>query len=444
MFKKKIQMIFLAVLGILALSVTASALKNESGETYNISDAAGGQLASSAVSENAYEIYLSGDTAVSTNPIYIEKLFSFDIVLNGENYPAIMWLIKSVDNASAQVVLTDLNGIKANENYCSAIQSSTYNVENTEQIEIVFGENGCTVNDYLIISKAGEIENFSASSIISENNHVSQPVVNEQENLSNENDTENEVMPNKSEDTNEVNEEKGDNLFGKKFVIAIIVSLIGGVLLALFVYKIIKLKANTTEQIKAPRNVRENKVNQQETINNRGKKISATKKTVQTNNVRIEIPTGEAKPIIELCELKKAENTHKESSARDSIMKIYTGEIPTERFNGKVSFLSLSNVYDLNLSENQKPSFTVIQDRNNANYIMINEKYLFINFNKYNGKNFKFYSDISYANRCFDIESRNGDKTPRAQTILKLEPAVLKISGNTIILSEKGKMIIDS
>ena len=139
-----------------------------------------------------------------------------------------------------------------------------------------------------------------------------------------------------------------------------------------------------------------------------------------------------AQPIVEI------DNTH------NIIMSIYKGEATPDAFGGKIVPLALTNVYDLQISESIQPAFATGTDLFSSDYILVNDKYLYLNFNTFNKAEFKLYSDIVAVQRCFTLVNRMGAViSPANQSIFDFEPAVFEINGTDFVICEKGKITVE-
>ncbi len=131
-------------------------------------------------------------------------------------------------------------------------------------------------------------------------------------------------------------------------------------------------------------------------------------------------------------------------NTRDIIMSIYKGEAPVEAFTGTVVPLVLTNIYDLQISESIQPVFARGNDLHSSDYILVNDKYLYLNYHTFNKGEFKLYADIVAVEKCFNIVNRMGAvASPGNQAIFDFEPAVFEISGTDFVVSEKGKITIE-
>lgn len=139
-----------------------------------------------------------------------------------------------------------------------------------------------------------------------------------------------------------------------------------------------------------------------------------------------------AQPIVEI------DNTH------NIIMSIYKGEATPDAFGGKIVPLVLTNVYDLQISDSIQPAFATGTDLYSSDYILVNDKYLYLNFNTFNKAEFKLYSDIVAVQRCFTLVNRMGAViSPANQSIFDFEPAVFEINGTDFVICEKGKITVE-
>lgn len=154
--------------------------------------------------------------------------------------------------------------------------------------------------------------------------------------------------------------------------------------------------------------------------------------SMQNNAVQSDISFGAA-PVA--APVLKTDNFH------DAIMPIYKGEAPVESFSGSVAPIVLANIYDLQVSPSTQPVFARGNDINSSDYILVDDKYLYLNYRVFYGGEFKLYSDIVAVEKCFDISNAVGAvASPMNQNILDIEPAVFEIDGVDFKITEKGKI----
>lgn len=131
-------------------------------------------------------------------------------------------------------------------------------------------------------------------------------------------------------------------------------------------------------------------------------------------------------------------------NTRDIIMSIYKGEAPSEAFTGNVVPLIITNIYDLQISSSIQPVFALGNDIYSSDYILVNDKYLYLNYHTFNKDEFRLYPDIAAVEKCFNIVTVTGSSaSPANQAIADFEPAVFEINGTDFVISEKGKITVE-
>ncbi len=93
----------------------------------------------------------------------------------------------------------------------------------------------------------------------------------------------------------------------------------------------------------------------------------------------------------------------------------------------------------------RKPAVFKPLDNGNTKYIVVNNKYLFLNHVKYSGEYFVAYTSISHAENCYDVRSSiNNVSVPiNNQPIERIMPAeVTKEKDGTYTLKKKGVIYV--
>lgn len=102
----------------------------------------------------------------------------------------------------------------------------------------------------------------------------------------------------------------------------------------------------------------------------------------------------------------------------------------------------VSNNYDLLVNEELAPLFEVCR-QTETDLIMVNEKYIYLNFNKYSGNYFCAYPSIQCLFKCFDVvDSFDRPVNADSQKIERIEPCVVAYEDNKYHIVSKGKIII--
>lgn len=126
------------------------------------------------------------------------------------------------------------------------------------------------------------------------------------------------------------------------------------------------------------------------------------------------------------------------------IKAIYSGEATPESLTESVKALNIENVYNLKIMDSAKPEFTVSYDKYDAKYVLVAERYLYINYNIYSGDDFKLYSDIDVVDKCFNItNSKRTNSFNYGANIRELKPALLVPKHGGYELLEKGIIVVD-
>lgn len=125
------------------------------------------------------------------------------------------------------------------------------------------------------------------------------------------------------------------------------------------------------------------------------------------------------------------------------INKVYAGEEYSEGLRRLTAQIEFSNSYDLNFSNSVKPRF-IYSQQSQENYVIVKDKLLCLNYDRFNRENLAAYNDIRLLTRCFDIIDEDGDTVePSGQRIKWLEPGIVSRINDIFILDKKGKLIVE-
>ena len=130
----------------------------------------------------------------------------------------------------------------------------------------------------------------------------------------------------------------------------------------------------------------------------------------------------------------------------DAIDCIYKGDSqPTSLTRKKVSVKYFRD-YNQNFFGDIPEKFTICDNERGSEFIVVDNKYLFLNFYKFNNfedPNFKAYSDIAGLSKCFDLISGNRKVNANNQKIKKLIPAEVHVENGQFVLDKKGEIYLE-
>lgn len=134
------------------------------------------------------------------------------------------------------------------------------------------------------------------------------------------------------------------------------------------------------------------------------------------------------------------------ADAIDSIYKkenIYKEEMPPELLKRDVisaevhcdanSYLGIENGVRLNMCS----------DNNNGSFIVVDNRYLFLNFYVFGGRFFIASESIAGLSKCFDLISGNRKVNANNQKIKKLIPAEVHVENSQFVLDKKGEIYLE-
>lgn len=130
----------------------------------------------------------------------------------------------------------------------------------------------------------------------------------------------------------------------------------------------------------------------------------------------------------------------------DAIDSIYKGDSqPTSLTRKKVSVKYFRD-YNQNFFGDIPEKFTICDNERGSEFIVVDNKYLFLNFYKFNNfddPNFKAYSDIAGLSKCFDLISGNRKVNANNQKIKKLIPGEVHVENGQFVLDKKGEIYLE-
>lgn len=99
--------------------------------------------------------------------------------------------------------------------------------------------------------------------------------------------------------------------------------------------------------------------------------------------------------------------------------------------------LFVKNNYDMLINSEEQPLFEVTKDIN-TDLILVDGKYIYINFRKYSGQYFCAYPNIPNLSKCFDIvDSSNRKVVPDSQKINTIKPCFAVCNNNSYRVEKK-------
>ncbi len=127
----------------------------------------------------------------------------------------------------------------------------------------------------------------------------------------------------------------------------------------------------------------------------------------------------------------------------DAIDSIYKEEMPPESLKRDIisaevhcdvnSFLGIENGVRLNMCS----------DNNNGSFIVVDNRYLFLNFYILGGRFFIASERIAGLSKCFDLISGNRKVNANNQKIKKLIPAEVHVENGQFVLDKKGEIYLE-
>lgn len=149
---------------------------------------------------------------------------------------------------------------------------------------------------------------------------------------------------------------------------------------------------------------------------------------------------------VDTCDKNTAVKKSECEELADAIDCIYKGDSqPTSLTRKKVSVKYFRD-YNQNFFGDIPEKFTICDNERGSEFIVVDNKYLFLNFYKFNNfedPNFKAYSDIAGLSKCFDLISGNRKVNANNQKIKKLIPAEVHVENGQFVLDKKGEIYLE-
>lgn len=191
-----------------------------------------------------------------------------------------------------------------------------------------------------------------------------------------------------------------------------------------------------------------------------GEKTGVSQKNT-SSSIKVDIPAGTAEPILHTIALETSnyvvEDTEKDVSktsvvvqqneyadfdeVHSQVTKIFEGTMSASDFREDVKALVLANMYEMSINSSIPAVFAKDELSDSSMFVLINDKYLYINFNIFNKENFKLYSDLKGIEFIFDI---NMDSTgvPYGSDIESIMPTRIICENGVYTIKEKGKIVV--
>lgn len=475
MLIKKLSAAICSVLIAVAFSVGAFA--ETTAPVYPKPDLAYGSLANATESTsvpsvdtdpNSYYVDVFGSDPISNEERCYIKCMTFTAYYEGEAHNITIWVDKTdADNAK---LFFDENGTTLTQSKCKYMTKDREQLNRDDEnkgFEIVFKDDSLNVNTISFFTNLDRIENITPINV---SNSPSQNVMATVPSDIPETEVTEEVVRDdifgeieETEESPQDDENKDEKKDGSKagliVAIVIIVAVIAaGAVVAVFIFKK-KASAEKTGDFEQPENdIPVGRPNQQNIPRNTNQFYVPEPPTQAPARNTIDfsrIPTAASAPINQTYtgdasvngnQAPKAPRQKKQNPLQPfhiQIMAMLRGEEPAFELPSNCVPVSITNSYELNVSDSEMPKFAPVANAQSADYIVLAGKYLYLNPIKYNGSGLKAYSSIKGLNRCFDVIQRGMVVQPLAQNIEKLAPAGVEQNPNSMILVQKGKINVE-
>lgn len=412
--------------------------------------------AKAASGKQTYTIEIDGNDAIGTE----EKVYTTLVITdnNGKEHGDIQLRIKKDESGKGVLRITNRTGnrIHYNSNNPYIKQSM---LSNSTAFEIIFTNNTLVVNKITLIEDVKRISYESPIDL--DNNSKPETTSSTNESLSTAS-ADNELDTSKQADKNEKADNGGNKkaAISKTTIIAIVAVVAVAVLGTVGFIVIRKHKVDTKPQFE-PKYAIESKSkkkikDEKRTSKNDVVSINKAKTSIKEHDNFSRIPVGIAEPIryTVYFEYEKTSDLTEEAVMNEStnsqtkmdtqsVVDVFLGKADISLFPETCLPILLMNSYDLSISDLMAPYFRVSSDKENAKYVVVDDEKLYVNPLKYNGNNFKAYSDLTCLDKCFTIMCDNNEVKPQGQKIINIEPAFLEKSGNDYILVKKGLLNVE-
>lgn len=417
---------------------------------------------------NTYYVDVFGQKPICNEVRYYKECMSFTAYYKGEAYDISIWVDKNgADNARLFFIGED--GKDLTQNNCEFISQNTEkisrNSENTA-FKIVFKNNALNVNNTSLIANLDRIDNINALNaskapaqnvIIPVTPSITEAVMTEEasdEYIYTDIATNTELLQGNSEEENTEYGKKG--LTTAIIVIIAVVVVIIAVVISLFIFKK-KASSEKTRNLDK-QDIPVSHSNQRSTTRNTNQFRATDIPTQNPQKSFIDIsgiPTAASAPIKQTYTADapvnenippKAPKPQKQNllqQTHNHIINMLFGKEPAVELPSNCVPVYITNIYELNISDAEKPKLATVTNARSADYIVLAGKYLYINPLKYNGTGLKAYSSIKGISRCFSITDKGLEIQPLGQKIDKFAPAGIEQNPSSIILVKKGKISVE-
>lgn len=503
MLTKKISILICTLLLVVSSTVGASALplnrddnNRDTSNSLNTSSESSPRLSDDADTQK-YTVEVFGNNAVCHDLRYYVKCLSFTAYSNEQEYDVLVWIDK-FETSKARLFFTDAEGKKLTTSSLPFIAQNTLDVSESDKddhFEIVLDNNSLVVNDITFIHGVDYISNlqvFKVSSTIklnedplTQDSNAPTDSTSLESSEPEEHSSLTEIAPSLENEGNEEEDKTGGGLLTVIIVVLVLI-------LALAAVFVFSRNQDLVKKLLSSRSG-DNKAKSVNCENNSAvqKQNPQVPKAVPVNAPpKADIPVTKTSPVlnqIPTCEPQPIKQSYTQNPTNEEIV-ANTNQIPTQPImqphtqipsnEGNVSNataseinralaicenllvgqkrgdvlhelpaecipLCLNNIYALNVSKEEAPTFQATRDAKSADYLLVKNQLLILNPLKFYGRDFKTYSNISGISRCFDIKKNTVEVAPYGQSIIEFGPAEITPNGMVFVLSEKGKISVE-
>ncbi len=432
-----------------------------------------GNGVSATVTAAEYVIPVKGDKPISTEQIYNIKVMTLDATYNGVTEKLIISVYTDEKQTVPKLAITDSTGMLLSPDnlpYCKARKSNELSTGDFFKVIIKGGK--------LITARDGEdktqemlmLEGLTFANVELSNGAydvakgpesataatTTQPVTQE---------------PQTEELTTQPEKNKKEGSWGWLAVVAVAVIVAIGALVAYFV-----IRAKSSDTVSKPTSKKSGRKSadtykpsrKTEPKERFSEKKSAKKVQKLTDTMDIPIskqdtePELPPEPVFEMYNIEvkypqpyqaeykidagevqpqeeKVEEDNNVSNTPSLVARVFAGEVPYSELKDAMVPVCVTNSYDMEIDNFIAPEFSRGTDFSSSDFVVDPERnQVYLNFVRFNGDNFRVYSNIEGIANTFNIVSDYGKAKPLGQMIVELVPAQVEYKNGKYSLVKKG------
>lgn len=402
-------------------------------------------------SEYRFYVPVYGENPISEEVLYIVKVLSFSAVCDNSRYEFILWVEKS-SNKAPRIIVTDESGKLVPDDIAEDSNYRINQANNVTGFEIMIKSGRLIINDYLMLQNMSSIDDVEpCNGIILSGDEKEETSIHQND----ESTSEPELLSAKEEKKSGLSKDIKYIIFGILAVVAIIVLTMCIVLLTrksqtdfldknqTYKHKAVDICKPQSSNSPSKGHKDASSIKSEKThVSNKdipeARAAESEKNSIGLDELSVGVPKPQESLYVSRIEPRHESKKPETNDVYKSIYAVYSGTVSYDAVKANTLPLFVSNIYDLSINPSEMPKLNISNSRGAADYLLLENGELYINFERFYGSSFKAYSDISGLDKCFNIVSDYGATKPCGQRIVDFKPAKVIRKNNIYTVSEKG------